>query len=86
MAAVSTPAELCDTAKSKEAAAEERLATDAVGDDSKAATSDVCAAEHPQQLLRETPVLPDQAGRLADLHAYIIAGMTVLSTIFSCLL
>lgn len=65
--------ELSDTAQSSQAAFGESASL-AAGDGSITAGIDGCANKHPQQLLQAAPVLSDQAARMADLHAYIIAG------------
>ncbi len=65
--------EVSDTAQSSQAAFGDTASLAAV-DGSVAAGIDVCADNHPQQLLQAAPVLSDQAARMADLHAYIIAG------------
>ena len=65
--------EVSDTAQSSQAAFG-NTAFLAVGDGSVPAGIDGCADNHPQQLLQAAPTLSDQAARMADLHAYIIAG------------
>ena len=65
--------EVSDTAQSSQAAFEDPAAL-AVVDGSVTAGIDGCADSHPQQLLQAALALSDQAARMADLHAYIIAG------------
>ena len=65
--------EVSDTAQSSQAAFG-NTAFLAVGDGSVRAGIDDYADNHPQQLLQAAPTLSDQAARMADLHAYIIAG------------
>ncbi|KAA6417830.1 MAG: hypothetical protein FRX49_12186 [Trebouxia sp. A1-2] len=64
--------EVSDTAQSSQAAFGDTSSL-AAGDGIVTAGIDTCADKHPQQLLQAAPVLSDQAARMADLHAYIIA-------------
>ena len=74
--------ELSDTAQSSQAAFGE-TAPLTVGDGSVTAGIDGCADNHPHQLLQAAPVLSDQAARMADLHAYIIAGKPDFAACFA---
>jgi len=73
--------EVRDTAQSSQAAFGD-TASLAAGDGSVIAGIDGCADNHPQQLLQAAPVLSDQAARMADLHAYIVAGKPDSATCF----
>ncbi len=69
--------EVSDTAQFSQAAfgdTTSMAASMAMGNGNVTAGVDACADNHPQQLLQAVPVLSDQAARMADLHAYIIAG------------